>query len=876
VDKKEITKEEYLELQKDPNNVLTMTQRFKKNAKGDRVESGHSFYHHVPYTGEDMKAQLKHVLNSERAKAKYGNLTPEQRVTKYEQSVFAFFPEPGKAMYVLITDPELQKAFFYMNNPQAMYANSIRGRIERFIDETLPIDEQSDSAAKVSHYAARAVTSGYFGFNKVARGLMTSNPSFIFNLMPRDAPVSVARSRHGLRWRDIPAQFLQSTALLFPSMRELDPGKYTNAEDAADGIATFSGLAAADLDGALSTDVMSSIVHTRGEKMTKARTGDFTSKMKLMWNDFSQFMAREGVNINPSRILSETKRGRNIGKNLLMIAATPINIPQGVGQFIGTVFENATRLAERSLTMKEDMSQYPSLVGMYDPKKAIKGKLLAGFTGTEHRNKWEAAKSKLQADPHYDVPQDALPVQIDATERDYSMAHVTLNFPQKGYLTTTINQFSLFNNPMHQDFYTNMYALTKHRWMKKAVAYGLGKQYVPTADQPRMDQAAWRWIYKSVFYTTLPAAAMMLAYGTGDDDDSLEWQAQTFIEKMSYFWLPTNKIGLTKKPFRVATGLGLNKLIFADSMMAGWLAISGKDKRAMNKWMNRMWENTPMGMAMAAYAAVASNTPGTVGAAMGGQGTGYIGGAQEFLTKTLPIAAPESINPLVELYMNKDSFRNKEIKMPEAIYNEDPTEIQREKYNLLVNSVTKKLDFLGLQPAQVQYLITRYFPGSAKWIPGMANKAMEMAAGVSESGMPQDVLASNSPVAGQSPGFLPRVFAKPSWGMGNEFVQDLLHTAREATKQKNSYDGMIESRKPGYLAEHPLIQTDIFYGRAGQDGYRSGGLKDVSAKVIAQNKAINEMKKLGKIDDAQAMELQKAYTLLAMETMRNIITQLGE
>ena len=50
----------------------------------------------------------------------------------------------------------------------------------------------------------------------------------------------------------------------------------------------------------------------------------------------------------------------------------------------------------------------------------------------------------------------------------------------------------------------------------------------------------------------------------------------------------------------------------------------------------------------------------------------------------------------------------------------------------------------------------------------------------------------------------------------------------------------------------------------------------MSAKVIAQNKAINEMKKLGKIDDAQAMELQKAYTLLAMETMRNIITQLGE
>ena len=876
VDKKEVTKEEYLELQKDPNNVLTMTQRFKKNAKGERVESGHSFYHHVPYTGEDMKAQLKHVLNSERAKAKYGNLTPEQRITKYEQSVFAFFPEPGKAMYVLITDPDLQKAFFYMNNPQAMYANSIRGRFERLIDEALPMDEQSSAAEKVAHYTARAVSSGYFGFNKVARGLMTSNPSFIFNMMPRDAPVSVSRSRHGLRWRDVPGQFLQATALLFPTLRELDPGKYVNAEDAADGIATFSGLAAADLDGALSADVMSSIVHTRGEKMTKARTGDFMSKVKLMWNDFGQFMAREGVNLNPARIWSQTKRGRNIGKNLMMIASSPLDIPKGVGQFIGTIFENATRLAERSLTMKEDMSQYPTLVHLYDPKKSIKGKLLAGFTGTEHRRKWEAAKAKLKVDPAHNVPQDALPVQVDATERDYSMAHVTLNFPQKGYLTTSINQLSLFNNPMHQDFYTNMYAITKHRWAKKALAYALGKDYIPAANQARMDEAAWRWMYKSFFYTTLPAAAMMLAYGTGDDDDSLEWQAQTFIEKMSYFWLPTNKLGLTKKPFRVATGLGLNKMLFADLPMAAWLSISGKDKRAANKWFNRFWENTPLGMGMSLYSSMASNTPGTVGETLGGQGGGWIGGLQSLATDTVPLAAPESVNPLFELAINKDKFRNKEIKMPEAIYNEDPTEIQREKYNLLVNTVTKKLDFLGLQPAQVQYLITRYFPGSAKWIPGTANKAMEMVAQSGPTGMPEDVLASNSPVAGQSPGFLPRVFAKPSWGMGNEFVQDLLHTAREATKQKNSYDGMVESRRPGYLAEHPLIQNDIFYGREGADGYRSGGLKDVSARIISQNKAINEQLKAGKIDATQAAELQKAYTLMAMEAMRNIITQLGE
>jgi len=66
------------------------------------------------------------------------------------------------------------------------------------------------------------------------------------------------------------------------------------------------------------------------------------------------------------------------------------------------------------------------------------------------------------------------------------------------------------------------------------------------------------------------------------------------------------------------------------------------------------------------------------------------------------------------------------------------------------------------------------------------------------------------------------------------------------------------------------------YGKAGEDGYRSGGLSDVSEMVIEQNKIINEQLKLGNIDQMQAAELQKAYTLLAMEAMRNIITKLGE
>jgi hypothetical protein len=143
-------------------------------------------------------------------------------------------------------------------------------------------------------------------------------------------------------------------------------------------------------------------------------------------------------------------------------------------------------------------------------------------------------------------------------------------------------------------------------------------------------------------------------------------------------------------------------------------------------------------------------------------------------------------------------------------------------------------------------------------------------------GVPEDVMSSNSPLANQSAGYLPRLQAREAYGIGNEFVQDLLFTAREASEQRKSYESMNATRKPGYLAEHRLIQEDIYFGKRGQDGYRSGGLQAAAKKVIEWERSKKEALKAGRIDKVEALLLEKQYTLFAMEAMRNVMYQLGE
>jgi hypothetical protein len=304
----------------------------------------------------------------------------------------------------------------------------------------------------------------------------------------------------------------------------------------------------------------------------------------------------------------------------------------------------------------------------------------------------------------------------------------------------------------------------------------------------------------------------------------------------------------------------LFSLLFKDLPMAGMLEAQNKDPKAWQKWRRRFFDSTPFG---------AVGIP-----VMDYEQYGWKPALMSFNTKTVPWLAPESVNPLLELGFDRQQFRDKAIAFPQELAREDPTEIQREKYNMLTNYITKAFSSARMQPAQVQYLISRYFTGSNRWLPVVANKAMELSQGA--DGVPQDVQSSNSPLANQSAGYLPRVQAREAYGMGNEFVQDLLSTARESAEQRKSYESMNETRKPGYLAEHKLIQEDIYFGKRGADGYRSGGLQAAAKKVIEWERSKKEALKAGRIDKVEALLLEKQYTLFAMEAMRNVMYQLGE
>jgi len=852
-----ITKEEYDELSRTGQYKLTSAVKYKKDDQGNRMESGHTYYKHVPFTADDVESGLKYATNPSVLKAL--KKTESQVRSEYEQRMFAFYPEPGKPMYVSIHDPALAKAFFYMNNQQAVWANSVAGWMFSKIDSMAGAQEQAELQDKFLYHSARLAATGYFGMNKISKSFITAAPAFIYNTLFRDLPGAKIRSRTGLRWIDIPGGFMQSAALMFPSMMEVFPEKFDVARDASQGMATFSGLSASNADGSLDADVLMSLTRGRGEKLAKAKAGHYGALASLMWGDMKQFFAKEGLTTAPGQMWSELKRGKNVGKHFIAMGLSPFTVARAAGQFAGSIIENATRLTERGLMMSEDMSKYPSLVAHYDPKKAINGKILAGTTGTIHRAKWEMAKSKLKMDPNYKVPEDAMPIQSNLTERDNAMSHVTVHFPQKGYWTASMDQLSMFYNPMAQDFYTNMMILTRHSALQKATAYALGENWEAAKDQVKLDSAAYAWVMKSLFYVTLPMMMMMASYG-GDDDDSQDWQSQSFIEKSSYFWIPTNKLGLTERPLRVASGLGLFSLMFKDLPMAGMLEMQGKDPKAMHKWMRRFFDSTPFG---------AVGIP-----AMDYEQYGWKPALMSFNTKTVPWLAPESINPWLELGFDRQQFRDKAIAFPQELAREDPTEVQREKYNMLTNAITKAFSSARMQPAQVQYLISRYFTGSNRWLPVVANKAMELSTGA--EGVPEDVQSSNSPLANQSSGWAPRIQAREAYGMGSEFVQDLLTTARESAEQRKSYESMNTTRKPSYLAENKLIQEDIYFGKRGQDGYRSGGLQAAAKKVIEWERSKKEALKAGRIDKVEALLIEKQYTLFAMEAMRNVMFQLGE
>lgn len=821
----------------------------KTHKTGDRTKPGYKYYKHIPLEAKEVEEGVAEIAKRMSAR----ELAKKSIDGRLDWNVFAFFPEPGKAMYVIVEDPELARAFFYINNSQAFYATSWMAKLENQIANM----NTDDVVSKAAHNMLKVMHTGYYKFNKVASSLITSNPAFIYNALFRDIPAAMTRSRHGMRLSDIITGFSDAAKLMYPTLLEWSPSPVVS--DALKGSATFSGLAMANQHGELDADIIFELMRGRKNRSNTQVRSVGGAMLAGMWSDFEQFLAKEGINKNPSQIMSEIKRGKKVGQNLMLMAKAAPLVPKTMLQFFATVLENTPRMAERRLSMAEDMSQYPSLAGRYDPSKAVDGKIMAGFDGAMHRRAWEAAKKKLAVDPGFNVPESAMPMQFDFNERDYSMAHVTLQFAQKGAYTKNVNDAIMFFNPSAQDLYTNMKILTEHSLAKKAMAFAMGDKYVPTASQPKMDMQAERWLWKSFFYMTLPTIFTAMMYGTGDDDDSLEWQNQTFFEKMSYTWIPLNKMlpGLFKRPLRIANGLGIGTLMLHDLPLAAYLdLIEGSDKDAMRKWRDRFFESTPLGL-------IANPVRDTIN-------HGAEAGVRTLAGSTL--FAPEVPNAFFEMMTDHQKFGNRGIKQDESFDQREPAEIGSERHTMLVNYIARKLNFLNLQPAQVDYMIRRLTPGLAKTIPLAVNKAMEASTG--SEGVPPDMRDTAGPFGPTTSGVLPKWQAKDNWGMGNEFVGWLLSTAREAQVKKNTYDEMVESRKEMYKADNPLISDDIFYGKRGENGVRSGGLLWASKYVIAKEKEKRALLKAGKITDLEASMIERGYTLIAHQAMTNVISQI--
>lgn len=790
--------------------------------------------------------EFKKFLSSarERAGLKGKDVSVQDIQSVVEHQVFAFYPEPGKPMYIRASNPDLARAFYHMNNPQALYLNSWIGNVQKWLGK--PIDPQADAITKTAYHTAKLATHLVVNGNRILRPYLITTPKFIYNMLFRDIPGALVRSRHGLTLMDIFKAFRESALLMFPSVRELNPGNHILANDSAYGIGPYSGIVAMDHKGGFNTEAMSLLLKDRVQLMESAKNGSRMAKVNLAWNDFLQYLSAEGLDKNILQVAKENALDtfglltgkswnkeslKNMKSNYTYAARSIFGIPKGTAGFFATMVENAPRLAERKLSMSEDMGQYPSLTRFYNPEMAIQGKLLAGFNGRTHRALWEKHKRLLKANPDHVVPESALPVQFSATERDYSTAHITLPFHNKGSLTSSIEPVHLFYNASSQDLYSNLKIIGQHSLVQRAITKATGKKsHVAPEAQMRLDMQAYAWLAKSFFYMTIPALAQYAIY-SGDDDDDKEWQAQSFIEKMSYWHIPMPN----GKKFRLATGLGLSSLLFHDLPMAMALELNDKDPRGMRKWAERFFDSTPLGLVM--------NVP------MAYMQGGPKGAVREAAFQT--VAGSEMIKPMAEYAFNWDEFRNAPIGAQESLYRGDPTEIGREKQNALVNGTAK---VLGMQPKEAAFLWKRYFPGYRSILPEAANMAMEGAH------MGTEDAPSNQPVAGGGSVVWPRFTARDPWGMGNEFVQDLMRTYNEAARQRITYESKPETQRAMYLAEHPLIQDKVW-----------SQLLSAAKRVAANEKERKLLLEQGRALDAQAIE--RSYTLLSMETMRNVLTQ---
>ncbi len=885
-----------------------------KNLDGT-ITTSTSYFVKEPLRGAEAEAAVKELRKKimERARKKSGALlTEDDARAMLEKRILSFYPEgeKGNPMYVWINDDDLAQSIFYMNNPQVMFFESMVERFKSAIDGQRL--KATDDISRAGWTFAKMATNGFLGFGGTVKRAVTANLQFVYNSLFRDIPQAIAKSRQGVTLGDWVNAAKESFMLNFPTLRELDPAKHWLSIDASRSTGAFSGLITQDLKDMSEAELFSWLgARGRNVLLEQARGGSKKALAKLLWQDFRDFGRSEGMTHTPWETLQRAYNGpvevaaamerlkdpnvtpdqrkkleKVIKESTNATLRSPVRLPVSVYngfatglRLIGNIFENTPRMAERQLSMAVDLNKYPRLHKLYsdptgragfsamrfkDGKQVIQygpdgktvegGGFLAYTFGKSHRAQWREEERRMDADPNYMPPLATLPVQYNSAQRDAAMAHVTTNFSGRGTMSHTLETFNIFFNPAQQDTYGVVRILSNASVVRRAL-YNWGREknapknkgYENLQDQFKFDSHAYSWLLKNFTYLTLPAMFQLAWFMLGaDDDDRDKWNAQTFIEKLSYIHIPTP---WSDNPIRLATGVGFANLLFRDLPMSAAMDMANTDPKAMSKWFDRFFDGT--GLASAAAAGRIPFSSGSPG--------GTMGAAKEFVG-SMPVVSSEALNPLYELFTNWDKFRNRPIALENMSGVSNP-EVARDKYNALTDLMASSLD---MQPAQIKYVLSRYFPGIRGAVPLAVNEVLE---DVPVLDAQAGSMPSNAPGAGpvgQSLGL--RLLARDPWGYGQEGVQDVLSLYRKSEQYRTDMKNMNESRIPGYMKDHPISNDDIYFELKNM----SKSIKD--SEAAAKRALYGEGPEWAGVDESSrkfaAMEIRRLYTLHAIELAR--------
>ena len=813
--KKKISKEAYDNL---PDEKRYSEKHMKHDPNG---ESGNAmveeYYEIVPATKDDIDDILK-KLRDKMHGIKDKKKLKEAQITM-NGAVFAAYLEPGVPTYFRITDATVAESFYMMNNPQALYSQN-------------------------AYVKALAATQRWF------KGQYVTSPQFIYNMLARDIPNAIIRSKHGLRTSDVVRGIVASLDMAgFEQVNDYLDKKGKGQEisdDAIQGFGPFGGLvASASSGGKMDMDLLMAASHD-GLNSKNA------SILKQLWTSYTGNLKLHGVAFPTMEDVSEAfKKGDwgVAGDVVTLVPKMVFSIPRAIMSVPGNILEQAPRLAERRLMMDVNVTRdFPMLLEKFPERYQLdgNGQVLAGYAGRLHRKRWEAAAKRLKADPNAVVAKEDLPIQYGAMEKDYDTRQVTLPFDQKGKWTPVIDLGHIFFGPAMLDMYTNITQIGNNSVTqgiadlmrrkeeiierKKKLNYNvadiLGKE-IKYTDQ---DGRALAMFIKAIAVITIPAIAQAFIYR---DDD--EWQAQSFAEKLSYYHIPSPWGGR----FRIARGLGIMQLMFSDLPTAIMLEFSDKDPKAFGKWGKRFFQSTPLGAVMAGPVAFASG--------MGGADAAKV---------ALGEVTPEIFKGTSEaVFTDYDTYRDKQVSYETGFAPEDPTRVKADRFNILANLVAR---IENVQPAQAQHQIESSFPGTKKLIPALANKALELVYGATDTGLPPEVQPSNAPIYGQATGAPIRFYSRSPFGVGNEYVQSIYKLNRILTGYENTAEKLPETSKMLYKAQHPELEHLKI-------------IQDAADRIKSHNEKIIQLRKdgLSKGDNAQTeYDLNKLMTVEAMETYR--------